>query len=67
MKTVAIRNRGRSWREAAAEAKAIAERTHDANAKRTLQEIAERYEALAAYAECEAKKDGGGCAGSGGR
>jgi hypothetical protein len=57
--TVAIRNRGLSWHEAAAEAKAIAERTHDANAKRTLLEIAERYEALATFAECEAKKDRG--------
>ena len=67
METVAIGNMGRSWREAAAEAKAIAERTHDANAKRTLLEIVERYEALAAYAECEAKKDSGACADSDGR
>ena len=72
---MAIRNRSRSWRKAAAEAKVIAERTQDAGAKQIMLEIAERYEALATYAECAAatnaecpaEKDRDGCAGSGGR
>lgn len=54
---MAMRNRGRHWRKAAAEAKAIAESTHDAEAKRIMLEIAERYEVLAKYSESEAEME----------
>jgi hypothetical protein len=54
---MAIRNRSRKWRRAAAEARGIAETTHDAEAKRIMLEIAERYEVLATYSESEAKTD----------
>ena len=42
------------WRERAAEAYAIAEQMNDPDAKRSMLEIAERYESLAKYAEAQA-------------
>jgi hypothetical protein len=54
---VAMRNRGTNWRKMAEDARAIADGLHDAEAKQTMMEIAERYEILAAYSERQAKNE----------
>jgi hypothetical protein len=53
---MAIRNRKSKWRKAAEEARAIAESTHDPAAKQTMLELAERYDALAKFADEAAEK-----------
>jgi hypothetical protein len=52
---VAIRNRSSNWRKLAEEAKRIAAGMRDDVSKQTMLEIAERYEALAQYADQQAK------------
>ena len=52
---MAIRNRSAEWRKLAEEAKAIAARTQDRDTKQTMLKIAERYEALARYADQSAE------------
>ena len=54
---MAMRNRGANWRKLAKEARTIANGMHDDDAKQTMLEIAERYEILAAYSECQAIKE----------
>jgi hypothetical protein len=54
---VAMRNRGTNWRKMAEDARTIADGLHDAEAKQTMMEIADRYEVLAAYSEHQAKKE----------
>jgi hypothetical protein len=63
---VAMRNRGANWRKMAEDAKAMADRIHDPTAKLAMQEIAERYEVLAAYSERQAKKEAERCSPSSG-
>ena len=56
-----MRNRAANWRKMAEDAKAMADRIHDPTAKLAMQEIAERYEVLAAYSERQAKKEAERC------
>lgn len=51
---MAVRNRSTNWHRMADEARAIAASMHDEIAKRTMLEIADRYEVLAKYAENQA-------------
>ena len=44
-------------RKMAENARTIADGLHDAEAKQTMMEIADRYEVLAAYSEHQAKKE----------
>jgi hypothetical protein len=46
-----VRNRAATWRSMAQQAKAIAARMPDPHSRQVMEEIAERYEALAVYAE----------------
>jgi hypothetical protein len=55
---VAMRNRGANWRE---DGRAMADQIHDTAAKQAMQEIAARYEVLAAYSERQAKKEAEQC------
>ena len=54
---MAMRNRGTNSRKMAEDARTIADGLHDAEAKQTMMEIADRYEVLAAYSEHQAKKE----------
>ena len=56
---VAMRNRAANWRKMAEDARAMADRIHDPAAKQAMQEIAARYEVLAAYSERQAKEEAG--------
>jgi hypothetical protein len=56
---MAMRNRGANWRKMAEDARAMADRIHDPAAKQAMQEIAARYEVLAAYSERQAKEEAG--------
>ena len=58
---MAMRNRGANWRKMAEDARTMADRIHDPAAKQVMQEIAERYEVLAAYSDRQAKKEAEGC------
>jgi len=55
---VAMRNRSANWSMMAQQARAIADSLHDPAAKQALLEIAERYDQLVAYAECQAQAAG---------
>ena len=58
---------GANWRKMAEDARAMADRIHDPAAKQAMQEIAARYEVLAAYSERQAKKEAERCSPSSGR